>query len=174
MAKRNLSIKIKERGPVPRTMRKVYTKARKEGWTSTGKLFHEEMRDKRFTKEHARTARYRKRSGEEFESNKESKAFRQSYTGQKYRKFGHTRPLEYTGETRRLVRTANISSTSKGGRVKYPGARKLNFRNPHSSIQMSKEFRKLTGAEKRTLAKQYDKVIDREMNADKTTTERSL
>jgi hypothetical protein len=130
------------------------------------------MRDERFTKSHARKAHYKKRRGEEAGLSRQ--AFFSSYTGQKQRKFGHTRPLEFTGETRRLVKTANITSTSKGGKVRYPGARKFNFRNRYSSIRMSEEFRRLLPSEKTELAKEYDKTLNREMNADQTVSTRNI
>ena len=154
------NIKIKERGAVPRKLRKVYTRGSKVAWFEAGKHFHADMRDERFTEEHARKARYVKRSDK--------------YTRYKEKKFGHRNPLEFSGQTRRLVRTSRISSTSKGSKVRYPGARKFNFRNPNSPIHMQKEFRRLTADEKRRLAKEYDEVLNREMNADNTTTTRTL
>lgn len=157
---RNLRIHIKERGAVPRKLRKLHTKVSKEAWGSTGKLFHSEMRDKRFTEEHANVARYHKRTDK--------------YTARKQKKFGHTRPLEFTGETRRLVRTANISATSKGSKVKYPGARKLNFRPKGGFIRMNQEFRKLTSAEKSEMGKHFDNELQSGMNADNNTETRAL
>ena len=167
-----LKVQIKERGAVPRKLRKVYTASSKVAWAETGRKFHAEMRDDRFTKEHARVARYVKRRGEE--PGLSESDFRRSYTGKKLSKWGHTNPLQWSGETRRNVRSANISQTSKGATVRYPGARKLNFRNPHSSINMADEFRRTTADERKELAAQYDTSLNREMNADKTTEVRTI
>jgi hypothetical protein len=167
-----LKVRITERGAVPRRLSKVYTRESKASWYDTGKLFHGEMRDKRFTQEHARVARYVKRAGEE--QGLSERAFRRTYTGKKERKFGHRRPLEFSGETRRLVRTANISSTTKGASVRYPGARKFNFRNPHTTINKAKEFRHLTAAEKKTLAANYDDKLNAGLNRDNTTETRTV
>lgn len=168
MAEQVARITVRHRGAVPRNIRKIHTQASKEAWYSTGRRFHAEHRDDRFTHKHARKAKYKKRDGEEPGITR--KEFFRSYTGRKKRKFGHTRPLEWSGETRRAVRSANITATSKGGRVKYAGARKLNFRNPHSDIHMADEFRRLIPEEIEDLADHYDDVLDRELNADTTTT----
>ena len=167
-----IDVKYKEKGAVPRKMRKVYTASSKVAWYDTGIRFHGEFRDKRFSVAHARKAGYKPRRGEE--PGLTQQEFFRSYTGRKLKKFGHRRPLEFSGETRRNVRSASISSTSKGSRVRYPGARKLNFRNPHSDIRMAEEFRKLLPDEITDLAQHYDRKLDHEMNADNTTETRSI
>ena len=149
-----LAIKVKERGATPRHLRKVHTQAGTTAWASTGWYFHSDMRDDRFTKEHARTARYQKRT--------------EKYTERKRRQFGHTRPLEFSGDVRRRVKTAKISSSGNGANVRYSGARKLNFRRWHSSPKMALEFRRITADEKRKLAAHYDDKLDTELNADQT------
>lgn len=160
-------VTVRERGPTPRKMRKVHNQAAKAAWVETGKTFHAEMRDDRFSVAHGKKAGYKPRKGEE--SGLDRRAFFRSYTGRKLRRFHHRRPLEFSGETRRLVRMATISSTSKGGRVAYPGARKFNFRNPHSDINMAEEFRRLLPEETATLAGTFDAALDRNLNKDHTT-----
>lgn len=160
-------ITIKERGAVPRRMMKAHNAAAKTAWFSAGKLFHEAMRDARFTAEHARKAGYDKRKGEE--SGIDTKAFFRSYTGRKIRKWGHRRPLEWSGETRRKVRYANINNTSKGCRVAYPGASKLNFRPKGGRINMADEFRRLLPTEIDKLAAGFDTSYEFQMGRDNTT-----
>lgn len=168
-----LKVTIKESGPVPRHLTKAHSKASKVAWNETGKSFHQHLRDKRFTEKHAREARYQKRT--------------QKYTDYKQRKHGHTRPLEWSGETRRAVRTAKVvtaggtfAESDEGGlnvggaRVTYAGARKLNFRSSPNAPNMAAEFRKLTADEKRQLAAAYDVSLNRELNADNTTSTRTL
>ena len=164
-------ITIRERGAVPRKLRKVYTAAKRTSWLETGKLFHTEMRDQRFTAEHARKAGYAPRQGETAGLGKK---FWNTYTGQKLKWKGHKRPLEWSGETRRAVRYGNISHTTKGARVAYPGARKLNFRRWPSSPHMADEFRRLLPDEIRRLAEEFDRVLDREMNRDQSAETRQV
>lgn len=153
-----LRIAIRERGNTPRGMKRAFNAASKEAWRDTAMEFHANYRDKRFTAEHAREAGYTARKGEL--QPRGSKAFRQSYTGRKLRIKGHTRPLEFSGETRRAVRATSITSTSRGGKASYRGASKFNFRHPKSRVRMSEEFRRITRAESIELAAFYDRRLD--------------
>jgi hypothetical protein len=132
----------------------------KTSWYNAGKFFHLNLRDKRFSKEHAMKAGYTLRKGEA--SGTGTKDFFRSYTGRKLKKFGHTRPLEFTGETRAAVRTASISSTSNGGKVAYSGAKKFNYRNPFSNptMNLNLEFRKMLPEEADLIAKQINSEIN--------------
>lgn len=164
-------IRVRERGPVPRRLRKVYTEASKVSWVAAGTWWHVNRRDLRFSVSHGMKAGYEKRKGEQ--SGMSRRGFFASYTGRKLRRWGHRRPLEFSGETRRLVRTASITSTSNSTRVAYPGARKFNFRNPRSTIRMADEFRRLTSDEPKMIAAEYDKALSTNLNKDKTETARS-
>ncbi len=138
----------------------------KEAWYEAGIYFHTHLRDKRFTKEHAKKAGYTPRKGEasagvaNYYGN--SKAFMKSYTGRKLKKFGHTRPLEFSGTARRLVRTASISSTSNGSRVRYPGARVFNYKNPFSNpaMNLNLEFRTILPEEAEQIGRDMNDRID--------------
>jgi hypothetical protein len=132
----------------------------KKSWENAGRFFHLNLRDKRFTKEHALKAGYTLRKGEDKGTN--SKEFFRSYTGRKLKKYGHTRPLEFSGGTRSAMRAANISSTSSGARVAYPGARLFNYRNPFSNptMNLNLEFRKILPEEAVQIAKQIESEID--------------
>ena len=160
-------IRVRDRGATPRNLRKVYTAAAKTTWKKVGLYFHKNLRDRRFTELHARQANYRRRKGEGMP--RDSKGWRNSYTGRKFAKHGHTRPLEFSGETRRLVRSANISVTSKGAKVKYAGARKFNFKHPKSQIRMREEFSRVLSSEADAMAGVFDGGLDRTMKQSKTT-----
>lgn len=149
----SLQVQIKDRGATG--LRKVLGKVTKESWSETGLFFHSNMSDKRFSHRHATAARYQKRTSK--------------YELRKLRQFGHTNPLEFTGRTRRLVRSANITSTSKGVSVRYGGANTLNFKNPKAKkpIDMATEFRTVTPDEANELAKYLDTQIDQKLNANK-------
>lgn len=131
--------------PIGRSLRKRYAEASLASWEDTGRVFHGQYRKKRFTKEHAREADYEKRKAK--------------YVREKFRRFGHRDPLVKTGEAKRLSATARVKPRAgTGGKSKgqlnqggvtitYRALRKLNFRNPHSSIDMADEFRRLTNRE---------------------------
>lgn len=132
----------------------------KKSWENAGRFFHLNLRDKRFTREHALKAGYAPRKGEA--SGTGSKGFFKSYTGRKLRRFGHTRPLEFTGETRSAMRAASITSTSNGAKVSYSGARKFNYKNPFSSptMNLNAEFRTILPDEAKLIAKEIESEID--------------
>lgn len=155
-----MAIGIRQRGPIGRGMRKAVNAASKVAWHKTAEYFHLYLRDERFTEEHARAAGYTLRKGEG--QPRGSKAFARSYTGRKLRSQGHTRPLEFTGDTRRAMNLGfNIKSTSKGGRVAYRSASKFSFRHPKSQIRMSEEFRRLLPSEVAELGRIYDDELDK-------------
>lgn len=161
-----LKINVRERGTVPRKMKKVFNASKKEAWHDTAVEFHAEYRDRRFTEQHATAAGYTRRKGEGQAFG--SKAWRASYTGKKHRMFGHTRPLEFSGESRRAARQVRVSSTSKGSRAAYAGLRKFNFRHPKSQIRMGEEFRRILPREADELAKHFDRALDQHLkDADK-------
>lgn len=161
-------VTIRERGPAPRGYARAFGNAQKAAWQPVGVLFHEQMRPQRFTTSHAMRAGYTKRKGEGLP--RESKGFRASYTGRKLARFGHTRPLEFTGETRNNARMANITTTRKAAKVSYSGTAKLNFRHPKSQIRMNEEFRFVIPSEVTTLAKKFDQELDSTLAKDRTLT----
>jgi hypothetical protein len=126
---------------IGRSLRKAYTEASEPSWEETGRTFHHQMRPARFTHKHAREAGYMKR--------------KPGYEKRKFRRFGHTYPLVWSGEVKRLVATARIKARkgtgqagNQGGvQVIYPGARKLNLRSKHTNIRMNEEFTRVTDRE---------------------------
>lgn len=160
---------IRERQPIARGLRRAFNTASKLAWEHTGQYFHDNLRDNRFTREHAEEAGYYKRKGQAQAPG--SKSFKRSYHGRKFyspnRGGGRNQanPLEDSGETRSLVRTNyRIDATRNKVEIKYPGARKLNLRNPRSRIRMNEEFKRLTDREVQLLAKIYDAELDRILN----------
>ena len=141
-----MAIAIRERGNVPRAMKKAFNAASKQVWEDTASYFHAHKRDDRFTPEHAQKAGYSARKGQLLPHG--TKRFKRSYYGRKLAsKHGGGRgkadPLVFSGETRRAVRSVKISSTSKGGRAAYAGARVFKYRLRNSRIRMSEEFRRI-------------------------------
>jgi hypothetical protein len=73
------------------------------------------------------------------------------------------RPLEFSGKTRQAVRAyVSLSSTSKGGKAAYPGARVFNYRNKYSdpSMNLNLEFRRILPGEAEQLANVIDSKIE--------------
>ena len=126
---------------IGRSLRNDYVAASEPSWEETGRTFHHQYRPKRFTHKHAKEAGYMKR--------------KPGYEKKKFRRFGHTYPLVWSGETKRLVATAHIKTRrgtgkfgNQGGvRVSYPGGRKLNLRHKNSKIRMNEEFTRIPDAE---------------------------
>lgn len=153
-----LAIGLRDRGPIAAGMKRAFNNASKTSWQRTALHFHAQLRENRFDPDHQREAGFALRKGQGLP--KGSKAYRGSYTGRKERRFGHTRALEFTGDTRRAIKSASVSSTSKGGKVSYPGARAFSFRHPRSKIRMQDEFRRILPAEAEELAHVYDGHLD--------------
>ncbi|QDV81429.1 hypothetical protein [Planctomycetes bacterium TBK1r] len=127
-------------------------------YRETGDHFHEKMKDRRFTQEHARLAGFLPRAGE-LES-RTSDVFKKSYTARKLRMFGHTDPLVYTGKTKRsteTVKTDVISSILTDGdgigevKVTYPQAKGFRRRSAYTQIDMRSEFSRVTPHEHKEL-----------------------
>lgn len=152
------AIKIRERGPVPRSMAKQHRQASREAYQAIAEQHHREHTPKRFTKEHALAAGYRKRKGEDLPFG--SKAFWGSYTGRKSRKFGHTLPLVWSGQTRDRARMATIQVTTNRGQLRY-SVNALNY-NPWTRD----EFVRLTPAEVETLGQTWGSVYARLFDRD--------
>lgn len=150
-----------------RKMKSAVNKALKQAWFDSARYFHDRFRDKRFTVEHARAAGYAPRKGEQ--SGLSAKAFFKSYTGIKFKRFGHKNPLEFSGETRKAVRSyVSLSSTSKGGKASYPGARVFNFKNRYSdpALNMNLEFRTILPNEAKEIASVIDAYMDTRWHVD--------
>lgn len=147
------TITVKERGAVPRKLRKAYNQAGRESWLRTAAEFHSNYRDKRFTVAHGKAAGYQPRAGENLPYG--SKQFWRSYYGRKIRQKGTRAPLVWSGKTRDATRLGfKLSSTRNVGRVAYPSARVFNYR-PF----MAAEFRRITRQEAGELAKFFDRQL---------------
>lgn len=131
---------------VARGSRRQFGQLSSMSFQAMGEFFHSNLRDRRFTREHANSAGYTER--------------KESYQRKKMRMFRHNRPLEFTGESRARARVAKIKSSAMRGEVRYPGLRKFNFRNPHSSINMHQEFVTILNREERSLVRRYDQKLD--------------
>lgn len=146
-----LHIRHHSTGNVPRKLRGAHRAGMKLALYDAVEYFHDELRDRRFTKAHARAAGYWSR--------------RPGYTKRKLREKGHDRPLEWEGKTRTLLKTQKrLSSTSKTGRVTYAGGRGFNRRHPNSPIHMREEFERILPEEAEQFADTIDQRLQKELN----------
>lgn len=152
------AIKIRERGAVPRSLAKQHRQASRQAFQAIAEQHHRENTPRRFTKEHAIEAGYQKRAGEQLAFG--TKAFWNSYTGRKLRKYGHTLPLVFSGQTRDRARMATITVTTNRGQLRY-SVQALNF-NPWTRA----EFVRLTQREVDALGQSYDTVYSRIFDQD--------
>lgn len=163
-------IKVRERGATPKNIRGQWRPMAKRTWLDTGEWFHRQYVPKRFTHEGARELGYKRRKGE---LQKGQPGYFRTYTGRKERRFGHTLPLVWSGESRALARIRDVRATSNGAKIVL-NARKLNLRNPKSYIYMALEIRRVSPRETRETARQFDTTIDRELQSINATTVREL
>ena len=113
-------------------------------WRATGLFWKRNYLEKHFTEAGAVAYGYAPRKGDR--RARGSKAWRRSFQGRKFARFGHTDPLVYTGEMRRRCRHPQIRATSTGVKVVLD-ARKANLRHPKSQVDMRKELRTITQGE---------------------------
>jgi hypothetical protein len=84
--------------------------------------------------------------------------YKSSYTARKERLFGHTRPLEYHGDTKReALSDFRVTATRYYCRIPLP--RRLNLRSPGQKADMGAEVRKVLVSEKAELAKHFKKML---------------
>lgn len=133
----------------------------REAWEAAGKAHHRRHVPKHFTAAGAREYGYQPRQGERGSSSR--KSFRRSYTGQKLRKWGHTLPLVWSGDSLRRSKIEDVRATSKGVRVVLHTPR-FNLRPPGRKENMSAEVQRVSLREHRFLTDLVGKRIEREMN----------
>lgn len=151
-------------GPTPDVIKREWNRLKKEAYQHIGEYWHARFMPKHFTHRGAREYRYQPRQGES--GNASDKGFRRSYTGQKLRKYKHTLPLVFTGETKVLAAQRDVRSTSKGCRVVIR-ANRLNLINRRAAkpINMREEMTTVSPAEQAELARQFNIMLDRRLRA---------
>lgn len=137
----DLVVKKTETGGTPRILRRDFERIARETGDYIGQYWHRHFRPIHFTNRATNRYGYQPRQGER--GSGYDKGFRRSYTGQKLRKFGHTRPLEYTGDSKRRTEIEHVRSTYRAGFVRVHvimNAPTLNFRRWPTSPDMRKEL----------------------------------
>jgi hypothetical protein len=157
---------ISYRGATPKLALRKRNEVYKAGYVWTLTHWHREMRPKHFTHAGATEYRYAPRRGERGGGRR----FEGSYTQRKLKKYGHTRPLEFTGESKRASADLKIKATSKGGRCILSTPR-LNYRHPDSQVRAREEMTRVSDREVAVLARVFEDYVAAEFArlTDKTT-----
>ena len=98
-----LYIEVKQRGATPDLLKREFNRLSKESWEDLGSAWHKDMRPKHFTHRGATEYGYSPRNKE--------------YELRKFRRFGHTYPLVWSGSSRTLSGIGNIRGTRGDVRV---------------------------------------------------------
>lgn len=135
-------------GPVPSVLKRELNNCHRDAMANNGRHWNRAYREKHFTNAGASEYGYTPRDGERGRPN--PGGFKRSYTGRKLRVQGHSRPLEFSGESRRRTRNPRIVATAKKGEaavrvvMNSPG---LNRRYSGSPINMRDEMTRITAGE---------------------------
>ena len=158
---------IKYQGAAPGNIgQREYNEFVRMMFRAMGVEWHDSYRAKHFTRAGASEYGYAPREGER--GNVPPEGFRRSYTGQKLRTEGHTRPLVLSGESEQQTRRKDIRATATKRRAKvrvHLHAPKLNFRNPHSKTHPVIEMTTISRQEKTPLKRAGSAVLAAEMKA---------
>lgn len=148
---------IERRGWVAKVSKRKFNDCVRQAFHEIGMYWWRVLRPKHFTHRGATEYNYEPRVGERW--NLGSKGFRASYTGRKLRRFGHTRPLVYTGQSERDSKIARIVATAKRVRVKMTLSR-LNWRHESRRQTMREELTMISKGEKRFILKLFgDRIV---------------
>ena len=140
-----IQLSVRYDGPVPGSVNlraRTWRKLQKASWSALGRYWHKKIRPKHFTAAGAAEYGYRRRD--------------RNYTAGKLEQFGHTNPLELSGEAKRQSGQEDVRATFKRVRVVIH-APKLNFHN------MSEELRTISTAEGKTLSNKFDAWLERRL-----------
>ncbi len=152
-------ISIKHDGRSPGMMKREWNNHMKWAYRQVGVFHFRQHIPKHFTRAGGREYGYKPRKGEA--GNPGAMGFLKSYSGQKKKEHGHMDPLVYTGTTRdETVSNMNVTSTFKQAKISLR-ARALNFRSPHSEINMLDEIRAISDRERNVLNRIFSKAVEK-------------
>lgn len=153
-------ITVRYRGVKPWLPKRQTNPAKKQSFLASINYWFDHFRKKHFTVAGAKEYGYQPRDGEK--AGTASKHFWRSYTGRKLKKFGHRRPLMWSGDSELRTRTRKVSASSKWGRWTN-SARKLNFRPHPNAPNLPDELTRVSSREIVKLAKVYEKKFGQEL-----------
>jgi hypothetical protein len=149
---------IKFKATMPKTLkRRTWNRILKASWLDTGRFWHRYILPKHFTRRGAREYRYKDRT--------------KGHEKRKARKYGHRRPLVFTGRMERQAKgVRDVRSTSKSGKVYLHLPPYVKYR-PHGAMSpnMRGELSKLSRKDIRTLTRVQDKNIQKHIRREDRT-----
>jgi hypothetical protein len=166
---------LRERGPTPRGMARRLNDCAREAGAQMGTFWWTQFRPKHFTREGAREYGYAKRRGEG--AGTKSKEWWTSYTGKKQRKFHHTLPLVWSGQSRTLAGIRDVRATATRNRTRVRvviHAPALNWRNPVTAIDLRDEMTRVSASEAEALTGVFERDVTRRLNAITDTTQTTI
>lgn len=133
---------VHHKGVTIRGLRKQKNAIHRDVMYSVAFLWHRDMRPKHFTHAGASEYGYTERSP--------------NYNRQKFRRFGHTYPLVYTGDSKLATeKNVNIRATATSNKtsgIVKMRAPKLNWKNPRSPIVTRDELTRVSARENIVIA----------------------
>jgi hypothetical protein len=154
-------ITLTKNGPVPSLLKRELNNCHRDAMAWAGRYWDQQFRELHFSNAATRRYGYAPRQGE---TGRPARRFEKSYTGKKLRLHGHTRPLEWSGESRRRTRNPRVVATAKKGEAKVrvimnsPG---FNRRYAGSSINMRDELTRVIPSEGQAIGQQISKVCQK-------------
>jgi hypothetical protein len=152
-------IVVKKQGATPGILAKERNRIQRDAFYEIGSHWHAKMLPKHFTRQAFTLYRdvYQPR--------------KPRYERRKFRRFGHTYPLVYSGESMRLALSIrDVRATSRGNRVVLH-SRRFNMRHPKSKINMREEVTFISQTEDRGLGLRFDREFQDGIDSIRTSEE---
>lgn len=130
-----------------------FNEAMARAWEELGQVWHEQVLPKKFSERARSEYGYQRRS--------------RAYVERKRRRFGHSRPLEYTGKLKRMVlrppRTEGKAAGDRSrGQVTVSGPAYLRARGG-GRIDYAQEIRALSAADERFLDEAMGRLLEKQL-----------
>lgn len=156
-----IQFKTTYEGFVPSNMAKsAFNRMKKRAYRDIGVYWHRRMLPGHFTVLGGRKYNYTPRKGQD--ESKQSKRFKRSYSGRKWARFHHIKPLVFTGESEHASRIQDVRSTSKGVKV-FLHTPRLSWRPAGGRINPREEVARILPHEEERLVRLFDKTIDQKL-----------
>lgn len=150
-----LNARIRKRGFNASVALRQQNEIAREVAYDVGLFWHQNYLDRHFTREGAKAYGYEPRQGD-LQKPFTDKWYR-TYTGRKYRTFGHRDPLKFTGRSYRYLKLPRFRITATRGVAKLrillgaPAFNFKNFRGGRSKVNMAKDISTLLDSEKQAM-----------------------
>lgn len=139
-------------------------RATRAGLEQMGREWHDRYLLLHFEESAYRRYNYRARVGQR--ANRDSQAFRNSYTGRKLRAKKHTKPLVYSGRSMMESQFLRLRSTRNYAKVVL--SRGFNRRHPDSQINMRDEVTRVLPSEAALLRRVAAETIKKHLKASRS------